>query len=294
MWVSGRGPTKNPRTQRGSIDPSFRPSTLPVSPLDDKKKNNMHKKFLIIGLLVTFTLSGSVYVYTRPSISATDLRYPDPASCQQSWLNEMDLMQTAWSNHLEQLTDEEQPTSELVGDAFESLRTYQCWLQYLCHTVRISGIYSPREAASLQLKSGIPTIPGCAPLRDIEIPGVTLSYMPRCTAQEGKTPEDISTLNYNACREDYLRQFADTKEAKESGETGKPEGPEGVYNKSVAFIALESVLRQNAYHKKSMIMTKKLNGILEQMHSLEISVVLMGDLMKQLSTKITCFPNKCD
>src|SRR3989338_1174732 len=115
-------------------------------------KLSMNKKrFLpIIGII---TILGLV-VLAPPLYSKTNLPYPTPKEikgglsvCKQVFINKMSEMRSAWEVNLETLTSQEKPASEMVDEAFEGVRTYRCWLEYLCRSVRYSCSANPASSS---------------------------------------------------------------------------------------------------------------------------------------------------
>lgn len=243
-----------------------------------RQKTKEMKKFLPL-IIVFLASAAGVYFYVNSSYSASTLPYPKPENCQQNWLNQMSVMRTDWINYLETLLAQPKPTSDLVDDAFDSLRTYQCWLGYLCHTVRLSATMKPEEMTNWENVAGMPVIPGCAPAEEIGIPGAQLGYVDKCPSD--KQGAD----NYQECMKDYARNFAPN-----DGSASKDQ----VVAASDAFLILEQRLKKALSDKKSAIMGKKLQEIINGMNSLESNVMTMGNLLQKLSSRIKCYPLKCD
>jgi len=253
------------------------------------------KRIIIPIIAVTLILIG--FVVTRSSTySASGLPYPDldpdpnkvPASsvnCVRSAANTAYLMRKAWTDNLNALLAQEKPTSEKVDDGYESLRTYRCWLDYLCKAVQYSGPAAksatlkdpknPNSGYRPLTKGEISQVPGCASPNGMEIPGLQIQYIPACRVGNVDTVESTQA-NFSDCRKLVEREFS-----------GDPDT-------SLAFIALNNSLRMDSANGEIKPLKEKFSSILLQMLAMEDHMTSLKEQILTLDKKMPCYVGKCD
>ncbi|QQR83513.1 hypothetical protein IPJ72_07050 [Candidatus Peregrinibacteria bacterium] len=246
--------------------------------------------FFIGGILLVV---GSMWLFPSSGASNVLLPYPNVASvasqesCQQRTANEMTLMRDAWLSHLNQLLASERAASDLVDDGFESLRTYRCWLDYLCESVLISGSAASASGQAGSIASQLRTLPGCESPEAVSIPGTSLGRLNQCQG-EAANPLTLASLNYTTCKQMVSYEFSgvDVGDSSALAETFK--------NQSGAFVTLESKLKATHGRQTNRILSEKLGSLLNKMHGMESHVNLLRDQLKRLNGRIPCFINRCD
>lgn len=250
------------------------------------------------------------------------------ASCGVDYTRAMDAAQRDWDNNLRTLVDQEKPASEMVDDAYENLRTYNCWLEYICRGVLYSG-YAPTESIegtglTSQL---IGRVPGCQkpediilesewegflntlkkvpilgatgkPLSDVfkskmYIPG-KFSMFPGCMtdAHNNNNPDLVlANSNYQLCRIALEERFGCQPETEEEEDfLGEPKCTQS----SSAFTGLESVLKKAHGSQKASALETKLGDILSRMHAMDARVTYLDNFLQQLDSRLSCYAAKCD
>ena len=191
-------------------------------------------------------------------------------------------MHSAWNENMNALRDQEKPTSEMVDEAFESMRTYYCWLDYLCETV----LYSSITLSAVQLQywedfnndpvmrltsEHIDNVPGCADAEDVEIPGTKLKFMTNCALPTTSTQvTSIGQSHFHKCIEKI--------------EEGK----------NVALMGVQKTLKENSVNQKSRALTNKLQSLLTKMHGMESHMEHLKQKIFKFDALLPCFVSKCD
>lgn len=277
---------------------------------------------------VTFSQANLPYPEIKPDSSPNGV-----SACTQSVANEITIMRNDWITNLKDNLDQEKPTSELVDGAFDSLRTYRCWLDYLCEAVYISSVAKKpgdvtqtEDPTTTQLNDqivfSILEKAGCADAENVEIPGTEIKFMPYCIA--GNVDETLSnvTKNYSNCRQLIGFEFGEVASNSQDSRLSKKEMNESlqgrapralaaesagigsgtlsqkeidrVKKRSTAFVLLERTLRTKAAEKKSVAMQNKLSSILTKMNSMEAHVDLFKQYLNTFDLKLPCYAENCD
>lgn len=236
---------------------------------------------------VTFSQEGLPYPEIKPDSSPNGV-----TACTQSVANEIYIMRNDWTANLKDMLDQEKPTSELVDPAFDSMRTYRCWLDYLCKSVRISSAVKTMEASDA-IASKIIKEAGCVDAEDVEIPSTEIKFMPYCAAGEaGETLTNVEN-NYSQCRELVGYIFGEVPQNPEKAKLSQKD-IEKMRGESTAFIMLEGLLRIKTAEKKSNAMQNKLTSIISKMHEMEAHVDLFKQHLTTFDLKLPCYADKCN
>jgi hypothetical protein len=187
---------------------------------------------------------------------------------------------------------QEKPTSEMVDDAFESLRTYRCWLDYLCETVTYSGLQDS-GAREIRLPA-LDKLPGCMVPFNIEIiadgkPVTTLKYLPECNVEKNESTMKLIQTNLDICHNRVGREFG---EIPAGGSTAQ--AAEISSNTSSAYIALESTLKKNSAEQSVRPVAEKLQTILDKMGGMVDGMTLLKEQLLQFDKRLPCYIKKCD
>lgn len=294
----------------------------------------MMKKILIIsGILLTGTyglLSWSIVAHSEPpnpddSIYAETCKTqgtpsqgvegPSYDMCCIDYNEAMDAVERDWNSSLQALIDQEIPASEMVEDGYASLRTYNCWLEYICRTVEFSGRAPVESGIGTGLTNvHLGQVPGCQKPEDMgmgpewgsfvsqmeEVPLVgpafgqiddlympsKINILPRCMTdpnnnQSPRLPK--VNQNYQTCKESLELRFG-----------CKPGVPDFLcLDQSNAFVKLETVLKKTSADQKSTALETKLGSILNQMQGMEAHVGYFSNFLEQLNNRFACFAAKC-
>lgn len=264
----------------------------------------------IIGVLIVGMASAIVWSpWTR---SQSNLPYPDKplqsevglSACKKATANEVFLMRTAWDKNLNAMLDQEKPASEMVDEAFEGMRTYRCWLDYLCQAVLYSSNANPKntrntpddpESGYRPLTTGeIDTISGCASPNNIQIPDTSIHYIPEC-AVDTKTAqwETSAQKNFADCNEIKAREFSDPSTDYSLGKE-PANAAQKMMNESPAFIAMERALKARSGEQAAAPLRDKLISINTKLNTMVAHMNTAKSLFESLYNRIPCFCPKCD
>lgn len=253
----------------------------------------MNKKYILIPAVLGIMAAG--LIAASPLHSQGNVPYPEikeekgrPPVCDQAFINQMTLMRTAWEGNLELLTQQEIPASEMVDDAFEGVRTYRCWLEYLCRAVLYSGDANPGETGGLPLGTAqLGTAPGCAAPEGLIIPGTELAYIPSCATAPAV---DLPVANFNSCMNHVELQFGDPVRPDDESvkETIKNLGNEGT-----VYLLLEKKLRQVHAAQRARVVEQKLMDIVTKTQAMEGAAQRIKMMLFKLSDLLPCYLNEC-
>ena len=267
----------------------------------------MNKKISISILGVAILLSS--FLLWRPSAStAEDLPYKPPlvnmpnlSACAQSVANQIFLMRKGWQDNLKPMMDQEKPTSEITEDAFESLRTYRCWLDYLCETVLFSANQDDSKMAAYKGPNARPlewteidrlsphwfSWSGCTFPGLVEIPTTTLKYLPECNVGNVDTAGKTQA-NLDMCHRLIHQELAGVPEG------SSPQAIEAFKDASPAYIGLERTLRMKSADQSIRPMQEKLTEILLKMQGMENHMGFLKNQIESLDKRLPCYIKKCD
>lgn len=253
-------------------------------------------KKLILPIIGVTVLLISLVMLQPQTYSQSNLLYTDPINCIQETANEMATMKAGWLQNENSLMDQEKATSKKTDEAFESMRTYRCWLDYLCETVLSSANAAPELLTATVTREHVRSIPGCAHPEDIQIPGTELKLLKKCVSGEtlkSKVVQEAAT-NYRGCKRITNLDFAPLE-----GKDGEPANAndkaavEQFKNQSSAFIALERLLKQNSSDQKNKALQQKLGSILIKMRVMEAHATFLKTQVQKLFDLMPCFAPKC-
>lgn len=236
----------------------------------------------------------------------------------------LDAVKRDWHENLDKLKDQEKRASDMVAEGYESLRTYNCWVEYICRAVLYSGHAPIESALGTGLKEvHLGIVPGCqAPdnlrmeseynqfvkdLKDIPIVKIPvgageivvdtfedimaenkINYFPRCQTDENNNNNSPNLIqartNYDACKRDMELHFGCPKG---SDKTTCPES-------SNAFVTLENVLKTAHADQKASALERKLGTIVTKLHAMEEHVGYLSTFLKSLDSRLKCYAAKCD
>ena len=240
---------------------------------------------IIIGCII---ITVSVIIFQKDTYSTTGVTYAKPNSCLQATVNEMDLMRISWNQNLSDLIEQEKAASEIVDEAFESMRTYRCWLNYLCEMVLVSGNASEKLMKSAKVSMlDINIISGCIAPEKVDITKTKLQYIPQCNHLKLTGEGSTASKSYSTCRKLVSLEFAEP--ASTDGEsTESAKFIENFKNGSSAYVGLERLLKAISGTKKNTVLQNKLKSILTGMHGMEKHMTYLRKYMETFDQRLTC------
>ncbi|MDH5596957.1 MAG: hypothetical protein OEY44_02540 [Candidatus Peregrinibacteria bacterium] len=293
----------------------------------------MTKKLTIIGsILLSISyglLSWSLITYSQ-SPDPADSPYADRCGakdvteravatdqydmCCIDYNTAMDAARTDWENHLDQLIDQEKPASEMTGEAYESLRTYNCWLEYICRSVEYSTRAEPKSALGGLTSDQIGVVPGCQAPEDIllevevnnffealkQIPVVGIlpseyddlfvanrvNYFPSCyVGTRGPLVAEIDK-NYSQCKASISQYFNCTEENFRDGDNS-------CLNGSQPFVMVEGALKKANADQKARVLEKKLSTVVSKLQTMESHMGYFSNFLQQLDARFACYAKEC-
>ncbi len=257
----------------------------------------MHKKIMPF-LVALIILAISIMPWQNASYSQSPIVLPNSKGidCTSDYQNAFAALRQGWAKNMEALTGQEIPADKMVDDAMENLRTYRCWLEYVCEAVEYSGRGNPKYTEKTGLTSDqIAPFPGCQKPEDVGLPSgfevfirnlaslgydnVQLKYnkfsfMNGCMTSPNNANSTMETAakagqNYAACKADLEKE------------------------KSGATMALEVQLKKTNAKQKSGVLEKKLADIVNKMHGMEDHAQYMAGKLFSVAQQFVCYAKRC-
>ena len=197
--------------------------------------------------------------------------------------------------------DQEKATSEIVDEAFESMRTYWCWLDYLCEAVLYSSIEDSERIKKREEETGMPfqittehidRLPSCAKPQDIEIPGTRLKFMDQCSIGRSDVLLSKAEENYQSCRRLVNNNFSELPDPEKGSKNAK--AVEAFKNQSGAIISIERALKAKSAEKQNRALQNKLSDILNGMYAMEAHMEILREQMFKVDSLMSCYIEQCD
>jgi hypothetical protein len=291
----------------------------------------MKKLLLIVIIILVFIGSAAI----APDIfSANTSKYTDVCKvgdnvnyCCVSYNEAMGAVDKAWSDNLDTLMAQEKPGSEMVDEAFENMRTYQCWLEYVCRSVQYSGYANPSSVQDGILTSAqIGIVPGCQAPEDMGLlttwPALTgflkdnwnvmkslagsgeatvnmefpdsfftssgMPFIAQCMSDVTNKNSNVK-MNIVSSNYDACMALLESKFACNNTENGL----KNCTDKSSAFVKVETALRKNHGEQRARILEEKLGSIVTKMLSMQTHLKYMFANLQQLDNRYACYPPTC-
>lgn len=214
-------------------------------------------------------------------------------SCAKDTYNQIDLMRAEWEANLDELVKQEKPASKMVDEAYESMRTYKCWLNYLCDSVTFSS--NKFEEKYMKIFQDNPEIvstyihkrDSCLPPEELDMKNTSIHFMSSCTADatNNNVPDNIYK-NLTMCQQYLAKEFPEYN-AEDSSSIEKSR------NNSLAMTIVEDKIKNTSSKQESRIISNKLSSIITNMMSLEISMNKLKEKIFKINL-IPCYISKCD
>lgn len=285
----------------------------------------MYKKLsIIIGIIA---IAVGVLGWQLNSFSQQESPYAQECNnaCCIAYREAMGTVEKAWSSNMSDMMNQEKPASETVEEGFENLRTYQCWLEYICRAAQYSGYGTPESAQTGLTSKHLGIIPGCQAPEDMGIVngwdnflnflksdwavfenvfkggGVAeakvkmpdtlfnaLPFIPQCmTDPTNRNSEQKMQL----AKDNYTQCIAFVDKQFGCEQSGK--NIQECTSESIAFVKLENELRRNNARQKASIIENKILSILNKMQDMESHVSIMKEKLNSINSKSVCYPPSC-
>ncbi len=243
-------------------------------------------------------------------------------ACCVQYSSAIDAVEADWKANLQTLSDQQVPASHMVDDAYENLRTYNCWLEYICRSVQYSGS-APIDTIleSGLTKKHIGRISGCQKPEDLalednygtfvdklkQVPvniedislddafykNTGLNYFPACMtdpSQNNANPRlSEANANFEQCKQNIERKFG----CDEADIVRNPKKFQECMDQSSAMAFVNNAL--NAAHADQMAgaLENKLSSIIRKMLTMETHATYLSNFWTQLDQRLACYAFKC-
>ena len=257
----------------------------------------MKKTTLIIGIIVALLIA--LFVYQKDSFSVEE---DTPKSCSASWQSIIKAQQEDWYKNLKLLTEQEKPASEMVDEAFESMRTYKCWIDYTCKAVAYSTAYDPGATAKTGITSnhlqamqyfGGP-VPTCADPEDLVLKTGFATVMQNLWSQfdnKDAMPIAYNQLNYiPLCR---LENPSNTELALKLSDRYQSCKEDAAQEELLAMTKLQTVIKDAGANQNADAISNKMSSIINKMPTMEMNMEYVGKGLRQVDTELNCYIKDC-
>ena len=257
----------------------------------------MKKITLIIGIIIAILMA--VFVCRKDSFSAEE---EAPKTCSASWEAIINSQQNDWNKNLKLLTEQEKPASEMVDEAFESMRTYKCWTEYTCKAVAYSTRYGPEATARTGITSnhleamqyfGGP-VPTCADPEDLGLESGFATVMENLWSQFDN--KDVIPVSYNNLSYIPRCEFKNKDSlnlAKKISDRYQDCKEYAVQQQLNAMSTLEMLIQDTGANQNADAVSNKMSSILLKMPTVEMNMEYVGKSLRQIDTELNCTIKKC-
>lgn len=272
------------------------------------------KRSIITSVAITLcvgygVLSWDIVTHSQPPDPETS-QFSDrcDTACCIDYNEALEAVKLDWQKNLNALVDQEKAASEMVEDGYESLRTYNCWVEYICRAVQFSGHAPIESALGTGLKEEhLGTVPGCQSpdnlrmeseynqfvkdLKEVPLVGLPvtageaivdafgdimienkINFFPRCqTSGSNNRSPDIAKVKaqYDNCKREIEVESTN------------------------AFVFLETILKKTHGNQKAAALENKLGTIVTKLHGMEAHVGYLSNFLEQLDSRFSCYAGKC-
>jgi hypothetical protein len=267
------------------------------------------KKIIIGVLFISISLSGLIGWKQLSYSQTTEVPIAEANKCDAkddcciTYQNDMKSVKTDWNRIFTDIRAQEKPASEITKDAFESIRSYECQLKYICSAVHYSGVNHPLSAIGTGLTSShMETIPGCQAPEEMNMSGAwggfveTLREAPLIGIVGNILPGDL----YQSAKINFIPQcmtnplFNNEMPSLILAETNYTECLNAVNDEmSLRILALRQGMNQTQTSQKARVLEKKLYKIINGMQGMQSSAVFMDTRLNSLASRYLCAPPKC-
>lgn len=230
-------------------------------------------------------------------------------ACCLQYTDAMAAAEADWNTHVSDLLAQPKPTSDKVDQAFEGLRTYDCWLNYVCESVRVSALVDPRKLQDgIRAENLDGAIPGCQKPEDVHFGNRWAEFVAALDAQDdliaainepnriAYMPACVSNPPYNATLTDQDVQRAELYYQNClamaevilgcTGDDCQSETPS-------AMAGLEIALKKDSASQRATALERKLFDINTRMTVMQEIVEYVKGFLTSLNQRYKCAPAKC-
>ena len=302
-----------------------------------------------IAIILTGVLGWQMHSFSQDDIDKEELIGPPPKDdpgdltdlfkvddcaldeCCITYRTAMRHVKESWSENLKTLLDQEKPASEMVDEAFENMRSYHCWMEYICRAVQYSAWADPETVYNTGITSKhIGTIPGCQAPEEmgklsrwdpfIDWMKENWDILEHTVYPHGLDDEAVAELNmefpngffnptglpfFPQCMTDITNKNAhpvltdvnaryNTCISIIEEQFGCTEDDEDCQSGETAFVMVETALKKNNADQKTRVLESKLHSILTKMIGMEQHAKYINTQIQQLDSLYECYPPKCD
>lgn len=255
---------------------------------------------------------------TTSSNTGTEKTYN---KCCIDYNEAIDAVEQDWEDNLQKLIDQQKPASQMVDEAYENLRTYDCWLEYVCRAVEYSGYAPIQSAYGTGLTSAhLGRAPGCQLPEDLkmesnyneftqgmkQVPLLgsaivakdnlyvqnKINFFPSCMSDpiNNQSPNvSVANTNFQACKVTIEEKFGCNKEEIISD----PEQFKKCMESSNAIVKMETAIKSSAADQKASTLQRKLSTIVNKLNAMEEHVGYLSNFLKQLDLRLDCIASQC-
>ncbi len=292
----------------------------------------MQRKHFLLPLVILMIIATIGALSTEDKTYSQDLDPIVASQCEKSSKKECCLQyneaiestEQDWKDNLQTLVDQQKPASEMVDEAYENLRTYNCWLEYICRSVQYSG-YAPIESVlgTAITSKHVGQAPGCQKPEDIKLEthygsfaeklnsvpilGSTIAkkenlymkdkinYFPACMTDEknNTTPNFVQmSNNFEGCKSAIEAKFGcsgdlppDQFEACVNGDENAPS--------STSVTIMETALKKANADQRASALEQKIGDLATKLHGMESQVTYLSNYLTQLDQRLACVIRRC-
>lgn len=296
----------------------------------------MKKRTYLTLAVIVLTTCGGVFGWTK--ITSSNSTTPEESKfastcssgqgsdatynrCCIDYNEAIDAAEKDWQTNLNRLVDQQKPASQMVDEAYENLRTYNCWLEYICRGVEYSGYAPIQSSIGTGLTSDhIGRVPGCQlpenlkmdsnyneftqGMKKVPLLGSAIvlkdnlyiqnkiSFFPSCMSDpiNNQSPSvAVANANFQACKLTIESKFG----CNNTDVLSNPEKFKDCMESSNTIVKMETALKRSAADQKASALERKMTTIVNKMNSMQEHVGYLSNFLKQLDLRLPCFAKVC-
>lgn len=269
--------------------------------------------FLTIGLTV---ITGILLVaWPHTGRSKGILNYEKPASCHDVIINGIGVLANGYTKQIQSISEQGKPASMMADDMFEAFRTYRCWLDYLCLTVRFSGKADPILSGVVLTSDALGRVAGCLPAEELEFPETwpdflmalsvnpnyidppapKFTYLPQCAQHDPKdvtSQLNIAEVQFDDCRKEVNRAVFNMPADATGADAAFPSA-DMIMRQSSAFSVIQASLMRAAAEKKIYPVEKKMAEIAGRLAGMVEHTERMKLIILHVFKRVNCYLSTC-
>ena len=283
-----------------------------------KTKHLTFSLLAFTGLVLTGIFVAQDKTYSQDLDPAIAAQCGKSACCTQ-YSQAIKAAEEDWQKNLQNLIDQEKPASEMVDDAYENLRTYNCWLEYICRSVQYSG-FGPIENVGTGLTTAhIGQAPGCQAPDELKMEahyssfvdelknepafgtsGLNLSndkinYFPSCMTDKNNENPVITKVNDNfeGCKKIIESKFGCSSDLPAEEFEACVQGAEGSEKNWTSATLMETSLKKAHADQRATALEQKLGDIVGKLNTMDENVTYLSNFLSQLDQRLACLAFQC-